>query len=63
MVLLQQGFTHSENDYSLFCKRTGESVVFLAVYIDDILLTGNNEAEISSLKVFLNNTFKIKDLG
>jgi len=63
MVLLQQGFTHSENDYSLFCKKTGDSVVFLAVYVDDILITGNNAAEISSLKAFLDRTFKIKDLG
>jgi len=57
------GFTHSENDYSLFCKREGNSVVFLAVYIDDIILTGNDEVEISSLKGFLDSNFKNKDLG
>jgi len=63
MVLLQRGYMHSENDYSLFCKKEGDLVVFLAVYVDDILLTGNNEAEISSLKSFLDCSFKIKDLG
>ena len=62
-VLLQRGYTHSGNDYSLFCKKEKETLVFLAVYVDDILLTGNNEAEISNLKAFLDSTFKIKDLG
>jgi len=43
---------HSENDYSLFCKRYAQSIIFLAVYVDDILLTGNDEEEILSLKTF-----------
>ena len=63
MVLYQRGYNHSSNDYSLFSKKDGNSVVFLAVYVDDILITGNNEAEIASLKTFLDNAFKIKDLG
>ena len=62
-VLFQKDYKHSENDCSLFYKQGKDSVVFLAVYVDDILLTGNDEMEIKSLKSFLDETFKIKDLG
>ena len=31
--------------------------------MDDVLLTGNDEAEIVSLKFFLDHAFKVKDLG
>ena len=62
-VLFKRGYTHSENDHSLFSKTNGTSVVCLAVYVDDILLTGNNKAKIASFKSFLDIVFKIKDLG
>jgi len=62
-VLYCRGYKHSENDYSLFHRKTDASAVFVAVYVDDILVTGNDDKEIHALEAYLDTTFKIKDLG
>jgi len=37
--------------------------IFLSLYVDNILIVGNNVAFINKLKYFLKSHFKIKDLG
>ena len=37
--------------------------MLLAVYVDDVVIIGNNPTEITALKGFLDDNFKIKDLG
>jgi hypothetical protein len=39
------------------------SFTALLVYVDDIIVTGNCSSSLESLKSFLHNQFKIKDLG
>lgn len=53
----------SLNDYSLFYKRTGDLVFIIVVYVDDILITGNDDVEIKQINCFLNTKFKVKHLG
>ncbi|XP_047250074.1 uncharacterized mitochondrial protein AtMg00810-like [Capsicum annuum] len=53
----------SKNDYSLFTKFANDSLIVLAVYVDDILLIGDDIMELNSLKAFLDDTFKFNDLG
>ena len=62
-ALYTKGYTHSLNDYSLFHKKSADSTIFVAVYVDDVILTGTSVAEIEELKIFLHDKFKIKDLG
>jgi hypothetical protein len=38
------------DDATLFVKKVGKTVVYLVVYVDDLLITGNNEAYIASIK-------------
>jgi len=54
-------YTQSMNDYSLFINSSEGSFTTLLVYVDDIILAGNDKEEIERVKEGLNNTFKIKD--
>ncbi|KAA0066242.1 Beta-galactosidase [Cucumis melo var. makuwa] len=59
-----QGYSQGYSDHTLFTKvfETGKIAV-LIVYVDDIVLSGDDQAEISQLKQRMGNEFEIKDLG
>ena len=57
------GFEQSRTDYSLFTKVCDNSFTTILLYVDDIIITGNNEKMIDHLKKFLNSHFWIKDLS
>ena len=42
---------------------SGSSVAFLILYVDDILLIGNDKEFLDSIKGYLNKSFSMKDLG
>lgn len=58
-----KGYSHLLNDYSFFFKNTGSSISIVVVYVDDILLTGDDAHELNDLKNFLDTEFKIQNLG
>jgi hypothetical protein len=62
-TLLEIGFSSSKVDPSLFLYHSNASHVFLLVYMDDIIVTGNNVATIQTIITKLQADFAIKDLG
>ena len=50
-----------KSDHSIFYRNSQASIILLVVYVDDIVITGNVMAGISSLKSFLHGQFHTKD--
>lgn len=61
-ALLSLGYIQSSSDHSLFIKNVTSNITIILVYVDDIILAGTSKLEITSVKSFLNDQFKIKDL-
>ncbi|KAH9684435.1 retrovirus-related pol polyprotein from transposon RE2 [Citrus sinensis] len=61
--LVHSGFTNSHSDTSLFVLNTGRHVLFLLVYVDDIIVTGNSDDLVSQFVDCLAQRFSLKDLG
>lgn len=57
------GFRKSNSDHSLFIKHKGNKVTILIVYVDDMIITGDDEEEISRLQKALATNFEMKNLG
>ncbi|WVZ90430.1 hypothetical protein U9M48_036732 [Paspalum notatum var. saurae] len=57
------GFRQNEEEPCVYKKASGSAVVFLILYVDDILLIGNDIPMLQSVKTSLNNSFSMKDLG
>ncbi|GKA94513.1 ribonuclease H-like domain-containing protein [Tanacetum coccineum] len=62
-ALAEHGFEQSKFDYSLYIKHMSDKFITLLVYVDDIVITGNDDIGINEFKLFLSTKFLIKDLG
>jgi Reverse transcriptase (RNA-dependent DNA polymerase) len=56
-------FIQCEEEPCIYKKFSGNIVVFLVLYVDDILLIGNSISELNVVKTSLKNIFSLKDLG
>ena len=62
-ALKHYGFRQSLSDYSFFVlQRPGVCIVVL-VYVDDLIISGDNHEAITKFKAYLHNCFHMKELG
>ena len=62
-VIDKFGMQKSKSDHSVFYRNSQAGIILLVVYVDDIIITGDDMVGISSLKSFLHRQFYTKDLG
>ena len=56
-------FTSSTHDYGLFTRKRETGITLLILYVDDMIITGDDITGISDLKQSLSHHFEMKDLG
>lgn len=62
-TLKDWGFKNSKSNTSLFFLQKNADIILLLVYVDDILLTVNNNKIIEDIIQKLDKSFSLKDLG
>ena len=63
MFLPTLGFQGTYSDCSLFVKHFTDGIIILLVYVDDIIIAGNQSCEVQKVINALAAEFEIKDLG
>lgn len=62
-ALIRAGFYQSYSDYSLFVYSRGSVEIRVLIYVDDLIVCGNDGEEIQKFKSYLGQCFHMKDLG
>ncbi|KAL9447690.1 hypothetical protein AB3S75_015212 [Citrus x aurantiifolia] len=63
-AVISYGFLQSQGGHTIFYKHSKDGkIAILIVYVDDIILTGDDETELAALKQRLAKKFQTKDLG
>lgn len=63
IVLWKCDFVQFYADYSLFTYTADDVFLYVLIYVDDLLITGNSLSSITKFKTYLNSYFYMKDLG
>ncbi|KAG8496312.1 hypothetical protein CXB51_009046 [Gossypium anomalum] len=61
--LLASHFMLAKSDGSLFIKNTNGVLLYVLIYVDNIIVTGNHQGSIDAFVTSLDTQFSLKDLG
>ena len=61
--LVQSEYSIAPVDSSLFIKVRNDKIITLLVYVDDLIITEDDEVEISQIRSNLSICFQMKELG
>ena len=61
--MLKHGFTMLEKDHCVYIKHSNNHFIILSLYVDDILIAGNDKKLIDVTKKWLSSNFEMKDMG
>jgi Reverse transcriptase (RNA-dependent DNA polymerase) len=56
-------YERGDSYHTLFFKRIGGKVVILIIYVDDIIIIGDDKVKIGALEGKLSKEFEMKNLG
>ncbi|GKV01566.1 hypothetical protein SLEP1_g14113 [Rubroshorea leprosula] len=62
-IVSEFSFTSSPHDTTLFVRKSAQGMVLVLIYVDDVIITGDDVSGIDELKQFLSHIFEMKDLG
>ena len=62
-AILQLGFHSSKADSSLFIYSQGSNLCYFLVYVDNLVITGNNSILVANIIKQLGDMFSLKDMG
>jgi hypothetical protein len=63
MFFTHESFSRSQADQSLYVKQTGEYLLIVIIYVDDLIILANNVSILKWLKSKLEDEFEMSDLG
>ena len=62
-IIKEYDFVQNADDPCVYKKVSGRALTFIVLYVDDVLLIGNDIPMLTSVKAWLSLKFSMKDLG